>query len=177
MDRKLKFYLTEKGFLKIRLPKGGKVKISLKVKAKKLYEYLNTIISPIEPEKSIVDNLCKLTDDNYGETNDGKVIDFVSHVYLHKNVKWVGKSNDKEYSIAIDSIVYHSKSKDPNDVNFFNDKTIMGNGGLNSIVEARVKEDLRLINKEDIYTMNCSVYKDGLHKKSFQIDPKMIVNG
>ena len=176
MDRKLKFYLTEKGFLKIRLSKGGKVKITLEVKAKKLYEYLNTIIPPIEPEHSIVDNLCKLTDDNYGKTNDSKVIDFVSHVYLHKNVKWVGKSNDKEYSIAIDSIVYHSKSKDPNDVDFFHDTTIMGSGGPNSIVEARVKEDLRLINKEDIYTMNCSVYKDGLHKKSFHIDPKLIGN-
>ena len=50
MDRKLKFYLTEKGFLKIRLSKGGKVKITLEVKAKKLYEYLNTIIPPMEPD-------------------------------------------------------------------------------------------------------------------------------
>ena len=87
MDRKLKFYLTENGFLKIRLTKGGKVKITLEVKAKKLFEYLNTIIPPIEPDYSIVDSYCKLTDDNFGKTNDSKVIDFVSHVYLHKNVK------------------------------------------------------------------------------------------
>lgn len=176
MDRKLKFYLTEKGFLKIRLTKGGKVKITLEVKAKKLYEYLNSIVTPIEPDHAIVDSYCKLTDDNYGKTNDSKVIDFVSHVYLHKNVKWVGKSKDKGYSIAIDSIVYHSKGKDPNDVDFFHDTTIIGIGGPNSFTEARVKEDLRLINKEDIYTMNCSIYKNGLHKKCFHIDPKLIGN-
>ncbi|WP_124019256.1 hypothetical protein [Flavobacterium sp. A45] len=165
--------MTEKGFLKIRLSKGGKVKITLEVKAKKLYEYLNTIVPPNKPEPSTVDSCCKLRDNNYGKTKNSKVADFVSQVYLHKNVKWVGKSNDKEYSIAIDSIVYHSKSKDTNDVNFFNDKTIFGSGGENSIVEARVKEDLRLINKEDIYTINCSVYKDASNKKSFHIDPKL----
>ena len=176
MDRKLKFYLTEKGFLKIRLSNGGKVKITLEVKAKKLYDYLGTIIPPKEPDHSKVDSYCKLTDNNYGKTNDSKVIDFVSHVYLHKNVKWIGKSNDKEFSIAIDSIVYHSKGKDPNDVDFFHDTTIMGSGGTNSIVEARVKEDLRLINKEDIYTMNCSVYNNDLQKKSFHIDPKLMGN-
>jgi hypothetical protein len=173
MDRKLKFYLTEKGFLKIRLSKGGKVKITLEVEAKKLYNYLDTILPPKEPVQVEVDSLCKLKDDNFGKTNDSKVIDFVSHVYLNKNVKWVGKSNDKKYSIALDSIVYHSKGKDPNDVDFFHDTTIMGSGGPNSIVEARVKEDLRLINKEDVYTMNCSVYKDGSNKKSFHIDPKL----
>jgi len=173
MDRKLKFYLTEKGFLKIRLSKGGKIKITLEVKAKELYKYLNEIVPPIEPVRNIVDSYCKLTDNNFGKKNNSKVIDFVSHVYLHKNVKWVGKSADKGYSIAIDSIMYHPEIVDPHDIDFFHDKTIMGSGGSNSIVEARVKEDLRLINREDVYTMYCSVHKDGLHKKSFRIDPKL----
>jgi hypothetical protein len=176
MDRKLKFYLNEKGFLRIKLSKGGKVKITLEVKAKKLFEYLGSIVNPIEPDHTIVNSFCRLRDNNYGKSKNSKVTDFVSHVYLNKNVKWVGESKDKDYSIAIDSILYYPEKKDPNDVDFFYDAIIMGSSGPNSIVEARIKEDLRLINMEDIYTMHCSVYKDGLHKKTFHIDPKMIGN-
>jgi hypothetical protein len=173
MDRKVKFYLTEKGFLKIRLSKGGTVKITLEVKAKQLYEYLQTVIPPLEPDHNIVDGFCKLYDDNNGKTEKSKIVDFVSDVYLNKNVKWEGKSKDKGYTISIDSIVYHPKKKAPDDVDFFYDAVIKGSEGPDSIVKARVKEDLRLINKEDIYTIYCSVYQKLGHREKFHIDPKL----
>lgn len=177
MERKVNLYLTEKGFLKIKLSKGGKVKITLEVKAKELHKYLKSIVPPIQPDHSIVDGYCMLYDNNKGKSAKKNIVDFVSNVYLNKNVKWVGRSTDEGYTIAIDNIMYHHEIIDPNDVEFFNDANLKGSEGPNSYVEARVKEDLRLINKEDIYRMYCSVYENGKHREKFHIDPKLQGNG
>jgi len=173
MEHKVKLYLTDKGYLKIKLSKGGKVKITLEVFANKLHDYLQTIVFPMKPDPLIVSGFCQLYDNNYGKEMKNSIEKFISTVYLHKNVKWVGDSLDDGYTIAIDSIVYHKEDKDPNDVTFFNETTIKGSKGVNSYVEARVKQDLRLIHKEEVYTMHCSVYKNGGQREKFQIDPKL----
>jgi disulfide oxidoreductase YuzD len=171
MEHKVKLYLTDKGFLKIKLTKGGKVKITLVVEAKELYKYLESVVSPKKPLKEKVEKYCQIYDNNNGKEVKNQIEDFVSNVYLHKNVKWVGRSLDEDYTIAIDSIEFKN-SNDP----IFPKLEITGSGGVKSFVEARVREDLGLLGKKEVYTMNCIVYKKGENGKNFSIDPKMISN-
>jgi disulfide oxidoreductase YuzD len=171
MEHKVKLYLTDKGFLKIKLTKGGKVKITLEVEAKELYKYLESVVSPKKPLKEKVNQYCQMYDNNNGKEVRNNIEEFVSNVYLHKNVKWVGRSLDEGYAIAIDSIVFKN-SKDP----IFPKFEITGIRGIKSFVEARVIEDLGLLGKTEEYTINCSVYKKGENGKTFSIDPKMMPN-
>jgi hypothetical protein len=177
MERKVKMYLTEKGFLKIKLSNGGKIKITLEVTdTKGLHDYLKTIIPPQQPDQHLVNSYCILYDNNKGKTSQKSIDNFVSKVYLHKNVKWVGKSTDENYSIAIDRIVSEPVIIDPNAPKFFPNSIIKGTRGPKSYVKARVEENLQLINKEDTYTMQCSVYEEGEQRQKFRIDPKITGN-
>ncbi|WP_269222605.1 hypothetical protein [Flavobacterium sp. IMCC34518] len=177
MERKVKMYLTEKGFLKIKLSNGGKIKITLEVAdAKGLHNYLKTIIPPQQPDQQHVNDFCILYDNNKGKSAKKSIDDFISKVYLHKNVKWIGKSTDENYSIAIDKIVSEPLIVDPNAPKFFPNAIIKGTRGPKSYVKARIEENLQLINKEDTYTMFCSVYEKREFRQKFRIDPKITGN-
>ncbi|MET0759583.1 MAG: hypothetical protein ABWZ56_04130 [Flavobacterium sp.] len=125
------------------------------------------------PSQSQVDGCCTLSDDNSGSSSNGTPEDFKSYVFINNNVKWVGVSSDSGYSVAIDSIVYESRS---NDVNFFDNVTINGTGGRSGNASANVKNDPNLVNQLDIYTINFSVYNSGNLFKMFSIDPKLAIN-
>jgi hypothetical protein len=177
MERKVKMYLTEKGFLKIKLSNGGKIKITLEVAdAKELHNYLKTIVPPQQPDQHLVNGCCLLYDNNKGKSAKKSIDDFISEVYLHKNIKWIGKSTDESFTIAIDRIVSEPLIVDPNAPRFFPNSIIKGTKGPKSYVKARVEENLQLINKEDTYTMLCSVYEKGGQRQKFRIDPKIIGN-
>jgi hypothetical protein len=177
MERKVKMYLTEKGFLKIKLSNGGKIKITLEVTdAKGLHNYLKTIDPPKHPDQHHVNSYCTLYDNNNGKSTKKSIDDFVSNVYLHKNVKWIGKSTDENFTIAIDRIVNEPLIVDPNAPKFFPNSIIKGTRGPKSYVKARVEENLQLINKVDTYTMLCSVYEEGEQRQKFRIDPKITGN-
>lgn len=142
------------------------VVITLTVQAATLYG-LNA------PSQSQVDNCCTLSDNNSGSSQNGTLEDFKSFVFINNNVRWVGVSEDSGYSVAIDSIVYKSKS---NNVNFFDNAIIYGSGGRSGNASANVKNDPNLINQLDIYNINFSVYDSGNLFKSFNIDPKLAIN-
>lgn len=142
------------------------VVITLTVQAATLYG-LNA------PSQSQVDNCCTLSDNNSGSSQNGTLEDFKSFVFINNNVRWVGVSEDSGYSVAIDSIVYKSKS---NNVNFFDNATIYGSGGRSGNASANVKNDPNLVNQLDIYNINFSVYDSGNLFKSFNIDPKLAIN-
>lgn len=125
------------------------------------------------PSQTEVDSCCRLSDDNSGSSPNGTLEDFQSNVFINNNVKWLGVSADPGYSVAIDSIVYESKS---NDVNFFDNATISGSGGRSGNASANVKNDPNLVNQLDIYTVNFSVYSSGTSYKAFSIDPKLAIN-
>ncbi|MFV8270265.1 hypothetical protein ACNQGP_10075 [Flavobacterium sp. GT2N3] len=132
-----------------------------------------TLYGMSAPSQSQVDSCCTLSDDNSGSSSNGTLEDFKSNVFINNNVRWVGFSSDAGYSVAIDSLVYESKS---NDVNFFDNATINGTGGRSGNASANVKNDPNLINELDIYTINFSVYNSGNLHKSFSIDPKLAIN-
>lgn len=142
------------------------VVITLTVQAATLYG-LNA------PSQSQVDNCCTLSDNNSGSSQNGTLEDFKSYVFINNNVRWVGVSEDSGFSVAIDSIVYKSKS---NNVNFFDNATIYGSGGRSGNASANVKNDPNLVNQLDIYNINFSVYDSGNLFKSFNIDPKLAIN-
>ena len=177
MERKVKMYLTEKGFLKIKLSNGGKIKVTLEVtEAKELHDYLISKIPPQPIDQNYINSCCVLYDNNKGKSDSKSIDDFVSEVYLHKNVKWIGRSIDENYTIAIDKIVSEPLIVDPNAPNFFFNSIIKGTKGPKSYVKARVEENLQLINKEDTYTMFCSIYEKGGQRQKFRIDPKITGN-
>ena len=142
------------------------VVITLTVKTASLY-------GMSAPSQSQVNSCCTLSDDNLGSSSNGTLEDFKSKVFINNNVRWVGVSSDSGYSVAIDSLVYESKS---NDVNFFENATINGTGGRSGNASANVKNDPNLVNELDIYTINFSVYNFGNLYKSFSIDPKLAIN-
>jgi hypothetical protein len=142
------------------------VVITLTVKTASLY-------GMSAPSQSQVNSCCTLSDDNLGSSSNGTLEDFKSKVFINNNVRWIGVSSDSGYSVAIDSLVYESKS---NDVNFFENATINGTGGRSGNASANVKNDPNLVNELDIYTINFSVYNFGNLYKSFSIDPKLAIN-
>nr|WP_315150767.1 hypothetical protein [uncultured Flavobacterium sp.] len=145
------------------------VQIVLTVDAASLYQISN-------PSQEIINDLATLSDDNDGFTENGKVQDFLSNVYLGKNVEWVGASTDPAYSIAIDRIVYDFDLNDPNDKCFLEDDvTIPGSGGCHSKVTATIKDQLEMAKTKNIYKIEFSVYYNN-SSKSYLIDPKMIAN-
>ena len=177
MERKVKIYLTEKGILKNNLFDGGEIKVTLKVtKAKELYNYLIPKNPPQPIDQNYINSCCVLYDNNKGKSDSKSIDDFVSEVYLHKNVKWIGRSIDENYTIAIDKIVSEPLIVDPNAPKFFPNSIIKGTKGPKSYVKARVEENLQLINKEDTYTMFCSIYEKGGQRQKFRIDPKITGN-
>lgn len=128
------------------------------------------INAPSQPQ---VDDNCALADDNSGSSPNGTLEDFESNVFIDSNVRWVGVAKDSGYSVAIDSIVYKSKS---NSVNFFDNTTVHGTGGRSGNVSAKTKNDPNLNHRLDIYTINFSIYSSGNSSKSFSIDPKLAIN-
>ena len=145
------------------------VQIVLTVDAASLYQISN-------PSQEIINDLATLSDDNDGFTENGKVQDFLSNVYLGKNVEWVGASTDPAYSIAIDRIVYDFDLNDPNDKCFLEDDvTIPGSGGCHSKVTATIKDQLEMAKTKNIYKIEFSVYYNNT-SKSYLIDPKLIAN-
>ena len=145
---------------------GKKVVIALTVDASSLYAMNN-------PSQEDIDNACSLSDDNSGKSSNGTLKDFLSNVYLNQDVRWIGVTNDKDYSIAVDSIFNEPES--PN-MDFFDTTTIYGTGGRSGNVTAKVKNDSNLVHKLDKYTINFSVYANGDSSKSFHIDPKLAAN-
>lgn len=148
---------------------GKNVQIVLTVDASSLYHMNN-------PSQDEIHDKCVLSDDNDGVSENGKVQDFLSNVYLGKKVEWVGETTDKDYSVAIDKIVYDFDLNDPNDKYFLDDDvTILGTGGKSSNVIATVKDQLEMANTHNIYKIGFSVhYQD--ESKSYLIDPKLLSN-
>lgn len=142
------------------------VVITLTVRTAVLYG-MNT------PSPTQVDSCCALSDDNSGSSPNGTLEDFQSKVFINNNVRWVGVSSDRGFSVAIDSIVYKPESSD---VNFFDNATINGTGGRSGNASANVKNNPNLMNQLDIYTINFSVYDSGNSFKGFSIDPKLAIN-
>ncbi|PWA09164.1 hypothetical protein [Flavobacterium laiguense] len=145
------------------------VEIKLIVDASSLYAMK-------DPTQKEVENACKLEDNNNGNSPNGTIDDFTSQVYLDKEVKWKGKTKDNGYSIAIDCITYEPKTKDPNDEDFFDETVINGSGGKNGEVNAKVKNNKKLIGKIDVYSINFSSHNHDSSSYSFHIDPKLLGN-
>lgn len=145
------------------------VQIVLTVDANSLYQMSN-------PSQEEIDTVSTLSDDNDGVTENGKVQDFISNVYLGHNVEWIGSTTDSGYSVAIDRIVYDFDLNDPNDKCFLEDDiTIMGTGGHNSKVVATVKDQVEMAKTQNVYKIEFSIhYKNAA--KSYLIDPKLIAN-
>lgn len=145
------------------------VQIVLTVDAEKLYHMKNY-------NQDDIDTYCTLTDDNDGTTNNGKVQDFLSNVYLSKSVEWVGASSNNDYSVAIDRIVYDFDLNDPTDIYFLeDDEKIHGTGGKNSKVVATVKDQEDIVSTQNIYKINFSIYYKN-NRKEFLVDPKLKAN-
>ncbi len=148
---------------------GKNVQIVLTVDASRLYHMKN-------PSQDEIHDNCELSDDNDGTTETGKVIDFLSNVYIAQNVEWIGTSKDAGYDIAIDSIVYDFDLNDPNDIYFLDDDiTILGSGGKNSKVVATVKDQIEIAETNNIYKINFSIYHQNKAKK-YLVDPKLKAN-
>jgi len=152
---------------------GRRVKIELNVEASRLFQMTN-------PSQADIHERCSLSDDNDGFTANGKIEDFLSNVYLSQEVEWVGITDDKWYSISIDSIVYDlDLNNNDTEMCFGNDKSddyvIKGKGGISGNVVATVKDRESLIGKENIYKIHFTVhYKE--ESKSYLIDPKVAIN-
>jgi hypothetical protein len=145
------------------------VQIVLTVDAAKLYHMKNY-------SQDDIDSYCTLTDDNDGQTNNGKVQDFLSNVYLSKSVEWVGASLNKDYDVAIDRIVYDFDLNDPSDIYFLeDDEKIYGTGGNHSKVVATVKDQQEIADTQNIYKINFSIYYK-TERKEFLVDPKLKAN-
>jgi hypothetical protein len=146
------------------------VQIVLTVDASSLYQMSN-------PSQEEIDTMATLSDDNDGISENGKVQDFTSNVYLGHNVEWIGSTTDNGYSVAIDRIVYDFDLNDPNDKCFLEDDiTIMGTGGCNSKVVATIKDQVEMAKTQNIYKIEFSVHYNSV-AKSYLIDPKLIANG
>lgn len=145
------------------------VQIVLTVDAEKLYHMKNY-------NQDDIDSYCTLTDDNDGKTDNGKVQDFLSNVYLSKSVEWVGASSNKDYDVAIDRIVYDFDLNDPADIYFLeDDEKIYGSGGNQSKVVATVKDQQEIADTQNIYKINFSIYHKK-ERKEFLVDPKLQAN-
>ena len=145
------------------------VQIVLTVDANSLYQMSN-------PSQEEIDTMTTLSDDNDGVSENGKVQDFLSNVYLGHNVEWIGSTSDNRYSIAIDRIVYDFDLNDPNDKCFLEDDvTILGTGGCNSKVVATIKDQIEMAKTLNVYKIEFSVHYNNI-AKSYLIDPKLIAN-
>lgn len=142
------------------------LQITLNVQAANLYGLVN-------PTQAQIDSYCSITDDNNGNSPNGKIEDFTSIVHINDNVKWFGATNDQGYTVAIDSISYELED---DDVNIFDYDTILGSGGRSGNVNANVKNDNTLIGRHDDYLIRFSIYDSPSEFKSFSIDPKLQVN-
>lgn len=148
---------------------GKNVQIVLTVDTSSLYHMTN-------PSQDEIHDNCKLSDDNDGISETGKIIDFLTNVYIAQNVEWVGESKDAGYDVAIDSIVYDFDLNDPTDIYFLDDDvTIVGSGGKNSKVVATVKDQIEMAETNNIYKINFSIYHQN-QSKQYLIDPKLRAN-
>ena len=145
------------------------VQIVLTVDANSLYQMSN-------PSQEEIDTMNTLSDDNDGVSDNGKVKDFLSNVYLGRSVEWLGSTTDTDYSVAIDRIVYDFDLNDPNDKCFLeDDTTILGIGGCHSKVVATIKDQLDMAETLNIYKIEFSVHYNN-SSKAYLIDPKLISN-
>lgn len=145
------------------------VQIVLSVDAQRLYQISN-------PTQEQINDYANLSDDNDGFTENGKVQDFLSNVYLGKNIEWIGVSTDPRYSVAIDRIVYDFDLNDPNDKCFLEDDiTIAGSGGNTGKVIATVKDQAEMAKTLNVYKIEFSVYYNN-KSKAYLVDPKLISN-
>jgi len=145
------------------------VQIVLTVNASSLYQMTN-------PSQDEIDDMTTLSDDNDGFSENGKVQDFLSNVYLGKNVEWIGSCSENGYSIAIDRIVYDFDLNDPNDKCFLeDDTTILGTGGCHSKVIATIKDQLDMAKTLNVYKIEFSIHYNSI-SKSYLIDPKLLSN-
>lgn len=150
-----------------------KVIITLEVNASSLY--------PIEaPSSAEVEGNCSIYDNNKGSSQNGTVEDFISNVYLNKDVRWQGRLRDPNgadegYSVSIDAITYIPEDNSKNEKNFFKSDTISGSGGRIGKVTAKVKDDKKLVNKTDVYRIYFRIHPrtQGGQPKSYYIDPKL----
>jgi hypothetical protein len=142
------------------------VQIVLTVDANSLYQMFN-------PSQEEIDTFATLSDDNDGYTANGKVQDFLSNVYLGRNVEWIGSTTDDGYSVAIDRIVYDFDLNDPNDKCMLEDDiTIAGTGGCHSKVVATIKDQQEMAKTLNIYKIEFSIHYNNV-AKSYLIDPKL----
>lgn len=145
------------------------VQIVLTVDAKSLYQMSN-------PSQEEIDTYSTLSDDNDGISENGKVQDFLSNVYLGRNVEWIGSTTDEGYSVAIDRIVYDFDLNDPNDKCMLEDDiSIMGSGGSDSKVIATIKDQIEMHKTLNVYKIEFSIYHNN-ESRSYLIDPKLIGN-
>jgi hypothetical protein len=145
------------------------VQIVLTVDASSLYQMTN-------PSQEEIDTMATLSDDNDGVSENGKVQDFLSNVYLGHNVEWIGSSTHNDYSVAIDRIVYDFDLNDPNDKCFLEDDvTIMGTGGCHSKVVATIKDQIEMAKTLNVYKIEFSIHYN-TESRSYLIDPKLLAN-
>ena len=150
-----------------------KVTITLEVNASSLY--------PIEsPSNAEVEGSCSIHDNNKGSSKNGTVEDFISNVYINRDVRWQGSTKnpngaDEGYTVSIDAIMYIPEGDSKKERNFFNFNMISGNGGRLGRVTAKVKNDKKLVNKTDVYRIYFSIHprEQGGLIKSYHIDPKL----
>ena len=137
--------------------------ITLHVEASNLFEIEN-------PTQEQIDKHCSFSDNNNGKSPNGTLEDFTTEVYIDNNVKWLGQTSDRGFTIDIDSISFKPKGSE---ANFFNSDVLKGSGG---IVHADVLNDDRLKGKMYDYLISFSVTDSQNSSKSYGIDPKLQVN-
>lgn len=140
--------------------------VSLNVQASTLFALSN-------PTQVQIDQFCVFSDNNNGFSPNGTHNDFTSIIYQNSNVKWIGVTNAKGFTVAINSIAFKSTNSD---VDFFGDTVLVGSGGSSGNVSATVKNNSSFVNKSNSYLITFTVYDNKGNFKTFSIDPKLAIN-
>ena len=136
-----------------------------------------TLFNNPNPPKKQLQNIMTLSDNNKSIAKLRNFQDlelFKTKVHAGYRVTWIGISRDRNYSVAIDSIVASVKkgAKSGNrNQDIFNSRKLFGWGGKYSIVSEKVKDKETGIFE---YTIFYTIYEDGNNNgKGFKIDPKL----
>ena len=150
------------------------VKIKLIVDARKLYE-LN-----YPPSMEEIYEHSRLTDSLGNSASDIALECFTTKVRLGEPVEWKGvtKSDDDEFRVEIDSIIYAHEKEDKlsslKNVNFF--PTIALCAGEKGIVKARVKKETTKEESVYLYWINFRIFKGKEQYRNYSIDPRLKIH-
>lgn len=136
-----------------------------------------TLFNNPTPTKKQLQNIITLSDNNksIAKLRDFQDLEhFKSKVHEGFRVTWIGISRDRNYSVAIDSIVATvkpSSKKEKRNQDIFDSRKLFGWGGKYSIVSEKVKDGAKGVFE---YTLFYTIYEDGNNKgKGLRIDPKL----